>query len=170
MRRRPLMGMQEKARWRRLLDRCTAIGWLPFRLRYWASSTIVQFMRKLSAKPPKPMRRKRALSICSHDDSSKLRKPQLTAEQTQCGFFKLPIELRTAIYEEVVGRDAIHIILLGGRLCSYRHLSTEVYAKVHELHMIVAWSADIDCEIYTGTFIEKPGIGVLGSLQSCRRL
>jgi hypothetical protein len=148
----------------------------PLILTYYAfegahnSAAYKQFKRKRAAKPPKPVRRKRALSIYSSDDSSNKRKSQLMAEQTQSGFFKLPYELRIAIYEEVVGRDEIHILMLDGRLCSYPCLGPGAHGCGRLVPPRHCWINPFHPQIAIPQKFHRPGIGVIGFLQSCRRV
>lgn len=161
-------------RFRKILECSTISCWLPFLMGYWVfekardSSTYANCKRRRAEKPPKPVPRKRALSIYSHSGRSKLHKSQSTAEQTQCGLFKLPIELRTAIYEEAVCSDAIHIILLNGRLCSYPYLGSEAHVRVP--HARGHWLSSYNDKNGTGESVIQPWIGIMGALQSCRRL
>lgn len=178
-RRPPTMG--EKAR-----ERCLAILGLvglvcasPIFLGYLAfdaarnSSTYTDYKRKRAAKPPKPARRKRALSICRSSDGNLL-KPKLTAEQTQSGFFSLPIELRIAIYEELVGRDEVYVVLLNDRLFSFPCFGLQAHTCAHKCpdrsHNRHDWTTFCQPQLHLTRPLSQSGLGIIGTLQSCRRM
>jgi hypothetical protein len=131
--------------------------------------------RKRDAKPPEVTSRPRALSI---DNRATTIAPAVgsvhqenTAEAQRLPmFFKLPRELRLVVYEELIGEDNIHIILIDGQLRSFRCKSKDCHnAKYGVDH---CW---IDHWQKATTPLEKPryiyqgsGINVLPLLQSCR--
>lgn len=119
---------------------------------------------------PKVTRRKRALSLPKNDNSSPL--SGRTAPQTNSLLFKLPAELRTVIYKEVVGKGRIHIILVDTHKGHWKLRSYRCPARPRP-H---AENGDLNrCFTSEGEFcfsethdINRPGVGVMGLLQSCR--
>lgn len=175
MRRRVKTRAEERAEglWM-LFQGCTISCWFPFYLGYRAFQKvqnipkIAKYLRKRdakrAAKPPKPMRRKRALSICSYNNSSRTTKSHSTAQQTQYGFFKLPVELRIAIYEEVIGGNHIYIILRHGRLCSNKIMDAKTRAKLDRSYSRIYCNP----QLITGSPYLESGLRIMGALQSCR--
>lgn len=107
---------------------------------------------------PKVTQRKRDLSLPRKKDDGSIPLRGKTAGQMQSLFFKLPAELRTAIYETVVG-EKIHIVLAEveegkPEIQSYKYLQ---WKDVPE----EGWR-------YAPPDLTRPGIGVIGLLQSCR--
>jgi hypothetical protein len=107
---------------------------------------------------PKVTQRKRAISLLRKNGKASPTLQGNTAGQAQSIFFKLPAELRTTIYEEVVGKE-IHIILVEAskgkqEIKSYKSLQWKNIAE----HL---WK-------FVPPDSSYPGVGVMGLLRSCR--
>ena len=71
---------------------CRKLGW-PLQ--------IEEYLMRKTIEAPRPILRRRALSLPSHA-SSLFGKQRATKSQDQCGLFKLPVELRLQIYQEAM--------------------------------------------------------------------
>ncbi|KAF2736707.1 hypothetical protein EJ04DRAFT_551071 [Polyplosphaeria fusca] len=132
--------------------------------------------RQKDCKPPKTVKRKRALSIGA---GGKHGKPinQVTAEQESSPLFRLPLELRRAIYEELIGEGDVHMIWTWQdmQLKSFRCLRPDTHAKK-------GWRHEAGAHCWLKNSFPKPsgsnlvytfqqsGTGVVPALQSCRRV
>jgi hypothetical protein len=131
--------------------------------------------RKRDAKPPEVKSRQRALSIDNTNTTSVSAKDSIhqddPAEAKKLPiFFRLPRELRLCIYEEIIGKENIHIMLIDDQIRSFRCKNKDCHnAKYGIDHCwIKYWRKAI-------TPLDKPkyvyhssGINVLPILQSCK--
>ena len=117
------------------------------------------------AKPPKVMRRKRALSFSGHSSTGKI-----AHEQRQSRLCTLPAELRLQIYQEVVGvKEGIHVAFIEGVLHAYRCQSPRYPNVVAELHpKCFCYCRDNQKTLVSSLNGYKPHVGVSGLLKSCR--
>ncbi|KAH7067193.1 hypothetical protein FB567DRAFT_541931 [Paraphoma chrysanthemicola] len=114
-------------------------------------------------KPPRLVKRKRALSIAGRQ-----RKRATLAPQELPLLCRLPQELKLMIYDLLIGRnDGIHVGFEAGRLCGYRcQWSPEL--NIPARHLLCWHHYNNEClttPVYTG---DCASLGVLGFLQSCR--
>ena len=147
------------------------LAWGCFR----SSSLYEMPQRRRDSKPPKVRARKRALSFSRSNnlpgDSSKTT-PHVKAMQAGSFFFRLPPELRMAVYEEVVGKHEVHIVLLMGQLHSFRctHHCIPV-TRDGAPHCWISRYLGGDRSLNNIKWLyHNAGIGILPLLQSCRRM
>lgn len=139
---------------------------------------------------PLPSRRQRALSINATLDSSRQQQfqklhanerdlNQPSYGQTQSRLFQLPAELRLMIYNYVVGSRKIHIVHTTSRqLAAFpcTHDSETVSSDENVCNCVsenvVHANKQTGCtfveDILAPVTCERPGIGILSLLQSCR--
>lgn len=117
---------------------------------------------------PKVTRRKRALSLRGRNDNASPPLRGRTVGQTRSLFFKLPAELRVAIYKEVITKGKIHIILTKTHKRKYEIYSYRcpVPQTLQNCSLRHPFSCEPSCNSETN--LNRPGLGVLGLLQSCR--
>lgn len=146
---------QERNLWRRFVNsrvgECIVLGpyfvcLSPFAVfaclyEYYQSSKFgrTKFQEK-QITPPRPVKRKRALTL-----PLKVKSRIETSDQSDSGFFRLPAEIRDMVYKEYVGEEIL-VRLDVRRLCANRLRSDET-------KRIIAGQAD-----------------VIPLLQSCRRM
>ncbi|KAF2184723.1 hypothetical protein K469DRAFT_750873 [Zopfia rhizophila CBS 207.26] len=121
----------------------------------WEESEIYKVRRRRKElKPPTVIRRKRSLSV-------PLRKKQIMYDQAQAAFFKLPAELRLLIYELVIGREEVDIILRA-RIHSYRSPPSRTLPVTYRQGES---GERTRCHVH-----KSSGISVIPLLQTCRKL
>jgi hypothetical protein len=114
--------------------------------------------------PPKPVQRKRALSVSGQPDRG-----TSTNQQLQSRLCALPAELRLQIYEQIIGRrDWIHVEFVYGHLEAYRCLKSDSLTA-SENHF-TCWLQHFEKSDQTSSTSELDAskLGVSGLLKSCR--
>ncbi|KAF2870855.1 hypothetical protein BDV95DRAFT_69989 [Massariosphaeria phaeospora] len=96
--------------------------------------------------------------------------PMRMKSQAQCRLLALPSELRNQIYEEVIGKEEIHVILLDGKLCSFRCRHPEFHTRRYGPEHCWVSSFDENKRFLHRHKYHNPGIEVIPFLQSCRRI
>jgi hypothetical protein len=130
--------------------------------------------RKLNRLPPKPIHRKRSLSMTGDAKPATSARSPRTESQTQSLLFKLPLELRLAIYEEVVGKADIHIVYWQDKLHSFCCVNPGTHYRQNGKDH--CWITDVTHRPVTPagrttlTRLHNPGIDVVPLLQSCRAM
>lgn len=175
--------MRKSNKTKKVLLGVTAPIWIPVALALYLAMTPVVWMsvyntqkRKRDAKPPEAEAGYRALSIdstiVSHLADGSLREEIATKVRNSPTFFKLPRELRLAIYEEIIGKENIHIILIDGQLHSFR--CKNKYCHNAEYGNNHCWIKDqrkfktiLDRQQY---IYHDSGINILPLLQSCKAM
>ncbi|KAF2639752.1 hypothetical protein P280DRAFT_47519 [Massarina eburnea CBS 473.64] len=136
--------------------------------------------------PPPIREREYALSISSTLNVEPTISSQRAEEEEPSLFFRLPYELRLAIYEDVIGPHNLHIIWKDGMLHSFRCYAHPSKPRTHTLDLTDGLYRDFDQKRLTYleqghcwrderyyrylTLIPGSGIGVLPLLQTCRSM
>lgn len=141
-------------------------------LAFHLSVTVFHFIsRQRELRPPQPEKRKRRLSISEEADGPRAQ------SQAHSPFFKLPLELRMLIYEEIVGNRVVHIMfpwkLQGHRyICStWCTCVTEKKPRPTQNHCFPGWKRPKRGRKGPKPYVMRNcGIGVLPLISSCRRM
>jgi len=131
--------------------------------------------RKRDAKPPEVKPRQRVLSINNTNTTAVpakdlVHQDDAAEELKSSNFFRLPRELRLCIYEEIIGKENIHIMLVDGHIRSFRcknkNCHNAMYGRDH--CCIKYWHNEVRLLGRSKYIYHHSGINVLPLLQSCK--
>ena len=123
-----------------------------------------------SSRPPRVTKRRRSLTgLMEASNGARSKKPGTADVQETSWLFRLSGELRTTIYKNVIGTQAVHVILRGGGLVSYRCRCDRRRGgeRVDSVDSCWIWCHNTCVE---ENIMQPFGIGVMGVVQSCRRV
>lgn len=121
--------------------------------------------RRINAPMPLPKTRERALTLISDMPEQR----QRIYEQAQSNFFaKLPAELRSLIYTEILGGNVLHIVKREKRL---GHLRCKVN-RLQDERVLGCWGINFRTTPWTGKYVYRsPTDGdLMPMLKSCKRV
>jgi hypothetical protein len=131
--------------------------------------------RKRDAKPPEVKPRQRVLSINNTNTTAVPAKDLVhqddTAEELKLpNFFRLPRELRLCIYEEIIGKENIHIMLIDRQIRSFRCKDKNCHNAMYGGdHCYIKYEHNQLRLLGRPKYIyHHSGINVLPLLQSCK--
>lgn len=131
--------------------------------------------RKRDAKPPEAKSRQRPLSIdhtktTGIPETDSVHKDNTAEAQKLPIFFRLPRELRLCIYEDIIGNENIHIMLIEGQIRSFRCKNKDCHNKKYGIdHCWIKYWRKATTPLDKPKYIyHESGINVLPLLQSCK--